>query len=73
MEQLLMIKRDVPSSPTDVESLRRSLAFKIANSEIGGNCRLPMDEKLGSGVPRRSSTMNRLEVLCESCYLPWFE
>jgi len=51
---------------------RRSITFKIALSEIGGNCRLSMDEKPRSGVPRRSSTINRLEVLCKSCYFAWF-
>ena len=71
MEQLLMIKRGLPSSLTDIEGLRRFITFKIANSEIGGNCRISMDQKPGSSVPCRCSTINRMEVLCKSCYLAW--
>lgn len=42
MEQPL-IKRSLPSSLADIEGLRRFISFNIANSEIGGKCRISVD------------------------------
>jgi len=39
VKQPLIIKPGITSSPTDLESLRRCIAFKMSNSEMEGNCK----------------------------------
>jgi hypothetical protein len=41
--QSFIIKPSTPSSPTDLDGLRRSVAFSMSNSVMGGNCKKLLD------------------------------
>jgi hypothetical protein len=46
VEEPVMIKPDMPYSPTGLQGLRSFMAFKMCNSETGGICRKSLDNKL---------------------------
>lgn len=56
-----MIKPSIPSIPTDVEGRRRFVAFNMADSGIGFNCRKSPNDRV---ITHWLSFINRLEVFC---------
>jgi hypothetical protein len=45
VEQHFIMKPGIPSGPTDLEGLRRIIAFKMSNSEKGGNCKISLGNR----------------------------
>jgi hypothetical protein len=68
VEQPFMMTPVIPSSPTDLQGLRRFIDFKMSNSEMGGNYKISLDNRA-----EREPTRAREDVFCKSCsYLDRF-